>query len=58
MIPGIWDVLPLLNEKGKEGNVYFITEGDADVLVKGVIGALKLRAKEGRQWSLAPEKIT
>ncbi|KAH6690263.1 hypothetical protein BKA61DRAFT_742721 [Leptodontidium sp. MPI-SDFR-AT-0119] len=58
MIPGIWDVLPLLNEKGKEGNVYFITEGDADVLVKGVIGALELRTKEGRQWSLAPEKVT
>ncbi|KAH9220299.1 hypothetical protein DL95DRAFT_422232 [Leptodontidium sp. 2 PMI_412] len=43
---------------GKEGNAYFITEGDTEVLVKGVIGALKLRAKEGRQWSLAPEKVT
>ncbi|KAG4432757.1 hypothetical protein IFR05_011762 [Cadophora sp. M221] len=58
MIPGIWDVLPLLNEKEKEGNAYFITKGDADVLVKGIIEALELRVKEGRQWSLAPEKLS
>ncbi|KAH7364674.1 hypothetical protein BKA65DRAFT_390158 [Rhexocercosporidium sp. MPI-PUGE-AT-0058] len=56
-LPGIWDVLPLLNKKGREGNAYFIKEEDANVLVKGVVGALELRAKEGRQWSLAPEKV-
>ncbi len=58
MVPGIWDVLPLLNRDGKESNPYFISDEEADIIVKEVIGALELRAKAGRQWSLAPEKIT
>ncbi|PVH89398.1 hypothetical protein DL98DRAFT_647922 [Cadophora sp. DSE1049] len=57
MVPGVWDVLPLLNAEGRTSNQYFILKEDADVLVKGVVGALELRAKEGRQWSLAPDKL-
>jgi len=57
MIPGVWDVLPLVNADGKKSNRYFISKEDADILVQGVIGALELRAKEGRQWSLAPYKL-
>jgi hypothetical protein len=57
MLPGIWDVLPLLAKRGKEGNPYFIEEGNAVVMVKDVIRMLELRVREGRQWSLAPEKV-
>ncbi|KAK0102514.1 hypothetical protein ONS95_006128 [Cadophora gregata] len=58
MVPGVWDVLPLLNADGKKSNRYFIPKKDADNLVKGVVDALELRAKEGRQWSLAPGKLS
>lgn len=57
MLPGIWDVLPLLAAKGKEGNPYFIEKEDAEVMVKEIIMTLELRARDGRQWSLAPRKI-
>lgn len=58
MVPGVWDVLPLLNAEGKKSNRYFISDEDANILVHGVISALALRAKEGRQWSLAPGKLS
>lgn len=56
-IPGIFTVLPLLAERGKEGNPFFIEEDDAAVIVEQVIAALDLRAREGRQWSLATDKV-
>jgi len=57
-LPGIYDVLPLLAERGKEGNPYFITTEDAEAMMKEIINTVELRAKEGRQWSLAPEKVS
>ncbi|TVY39334.1 hypothetical protein LOCC1_G008518 [Lachnellula occidentalis] len=56
-LPGIWDVLPLLAKRGKDANPFYIEEGDAEVLVKEVSRAIELRARDGRQWSLAPEKV-
>ncbi|KAI9149629.1 hypothetical protein HJFPF1_11684 [Paramyrothecium foliicola] len=56
-LPGIYEVLPILAAKGKEGNPFFIEENDAIVIVQEIIAALELRAREGRQWSLAPEKV-
>ena len=56
-IPGIYSVLPLLAERGKEGNPFFIEEDDAAAMVEQVTAALDLRAHEGRQWSLAPDKV-
>ncbi|VUC32106.1 unnamed protein product [Clonostachys rosea] len=56
-LPGIYDVLPLLAKKGKEGSPFYIETEDADAIVKDVKAALELRAREGRQWSLAPEKV-
>ncbi|KAH7336096.1 hypothetical protein BKA65DRAFT_596151 [Rhexocercosporidium sp. MPI-PUGE-AT-0058] len=57
MVPGIWDVLPLMARGGKETNPFFIAEDIADGIVREVIEVIKLRAREGRQWSLAPEKV-
>lgn len=57
VIDGIWDVLPLLAERGVEGNPFFIEDGRAKEIVGVVVGALELRAREGRQWSLSPEKL-
>ncbi|TVY33441.1 hypothetical protein LSUB1_G007763 [Lachnellula subtilissima] len=56
-LPDIWDVLPLLAKRGKEANPFYIEQEDAEVLVKEVIQAIELRARNGRQWSLAPEKV-
>jgi hypothetical protein len=56
-VPGIYDVLPLLAKKGKEGNPFFIEEDDAAAIVEQVTTALDLRAREGRQWSLAADKV-
>ena len=56
-IPGIYGVLPLLAERGKEGNPFFIEEDDAAAIVEQMTAALDLRAREGRQWSLAPDKV-
>jgi hypothetical protein len=56
-VPGIYDVLPLLAKRGKEGNPFFISGDSAEVMVREIIGILELRAREGRQWSLAPEKV-
>jgi hypothetical protein len=56
-VPGIYDVLPLLAKGGKESNPFYIDEEDANTLVREIINTLELRAKEGRQWSLAPDKV-
>lgn len=56
-LPGIYDVLPLLAEKGKEGNPFFIETGDAEAMVRKITETLELRSEHGRQWSLAPEKV-
>lgn len=57
MLPGIYDVLPLLAEKGKEGSPFFIEEKDTEDIVRKILETLELRATKGRQWSLAPEKV-
>ena len=57
IFPGIYDVLPLLAQGGKESNPYYITEEDADGLVEEVIKALEIRAASGRQWELAADKV-
>lgn len=57
MIPGIYDVLPLLAKRGKEGSPFFIEESVAEEMVKRLVATLELRATKGRQWSLAPEKV-
>ncbi|KAF4945675.1 hypothetical protein FSARC_14390 [Fusarium sarcochroum] len=56
-LPGIYDVLPLLAKRKKEGNPFYINADDADAMIHEVTVALELRAREGRQWSLAPEKV-
>jgi hypothetical protein len=56
-LPGIYDVLPLLASKGKAGNPYYIEEPDAAAMVAEITAALESRAENGRQWSLAPEKV-
>lgn len=56
-IPGIYSVLPLLAERGKEGNPFFIEEDDAAAIVEQITAALDLRARKGRQWSLAADKV-
>jgi hypothetical protein len=56
-IPGIYDVLPLLAKKGKAGNPFFIEEDDAAAIVEQITATLDLRAREGRQWSLAADKV-
>lgn len=56
-VPGIYSVLPLLAERGKEGNPFFIEEDDAAAIVEQITAALDLRAREGRQWSLAADKV-
>ena len=56
-IPGIYRVLPLLAERGKEGNPFFIEEDDAAAIVEQITVALNSRAREGRQWSLAADKV-
>lgn len=56
-LPGIYSVLPLLAKRGKEGNPYFIGEDDAAAIVTQVTAALDLRARKGRQWSLAADKV-
>lgn len=56
-VSGIYDVLPRLAERGKEGNPFFIEKRDAEALVLEMTKTLELRAREGRQWSLAPEKV-
>lgn len=57
VLPGIYDVLPLLAKRGKEGSPFYIETEDANAIVKEVKAAIQLRAREGRQWSLAPEKV-
>ncbi|KAM0542656.1 hypothetical protein ACHAPJ_012688 [Fusarium lateritium] len=56
-LPGIYSVLPLLAKRRKERNPFYIEADDADAMVQEVTAALELRAREGRQWSLAPEKV-
>jgi hypothetical protein len=56
-VPGIYSVLPLLAKRGKEGNPFFIEEDKAAAIVEQVTAALDLRACEGRQWSLATDKV-
>jgi hypothetical protein len=56
-VPGIYDVLPILAEKGKEGNPFFIEKQDADVMVREITMAVESRVEKGRQWSLAPERV-
>jgi len=56
-IPGIYDVLPLLASRGKSGNPFYIEYQDAVSMVAELRSTIELRAREGRQWSLAPEKV-
>ncbi|KFY62776.1 hypothetical protein V496_04394 [Pseudogymnoascus sp. VKM F-4515 (FW-2607)] len=55
-VPGIYNVLPLLAEGGKDNNPFFIEEEDANTLVWAIIGAVNWRARRGRQWSLPPRE--
>jgi hypothetical protein len=57
MLPKIYDVLPLLSAKGKEGNPFYIEESDVAAIVQEITQTLERRAEHGRQWSLAPEKV-
>ena len=57
MVPGIYDVLPLLARGGKESNPFFIPKEDAVVIVREITAALELRAEHGRQWALHPSKV-
>ncbi|KAL2699781.1 hypothetical protein AAEP93_009756 [Penicillium crustosum] len=57
MVPGIYDVLPVLARGGKESNPFFITKEDAVVMVREITAALELRAEHGRQWELHPSKV-
>jgi hypothetical protein len=57
LIPGIYDVLPLLACGGKESNPFFISKDDAVVMVRDIVAALELRAEQGRQWELHPSKV-
>ncbi|RKK94437.1 hypothetical protein BFJ68_g15163 [Fusarium oxysporum] len=56
-LPGIYRVLPLLAESKKEGNPFYIEGDDADTMIEQIITALMVRAQNGRQWSLAPERV-
>lgn len=57
MLPGIYHIIPLLAAKGKHGNPFYIEEDDATLIVQMISATLERRAKYGRQWSLAPEKV-
>ncbi|KAJ5406365.1 hypothetical protein N7465_007649 [Penicillium sp. CMV-2018d] len=57
MVPGIYDVLPLLARGAKESNPFFIPKEDAVVMVREITAALELRAEHGRQWALDPSKV-
>jgi hypothetical protein len=57
MVPGIYDILPLLARGGKESNPFFIPKEDAVVMVREITAALELRAEHGRQWALHPSKV-
>ncbi|KAF5650748.1 cell wall assembly cell proliferation coordinating KNR4-like [Fusarium sp. NRRL 52700] len=56
-LPGIYKVLPLLAEGKREGNPFYIESDEADDMIEQATTALKMRAQNGRQWSLAPEKV-
>ncbi|KAH7310877.1 hypothetical protein B0I35DRAFT_439831 [Stachybotrys elegans] len=56
-LPGIYHVLPLLAKRKTEGNPFYIEEQDASAMVEEIAATLQLRAQQGRQWSLAPEKV-
>lgn len=57
IVPGIYDILPLLAEGGEESNPFFITEEDADMIVIEITKTLKQRTEHGRDWAFAPEKV-
>ncbi|KAJ5146235.1 uncharacterized protein N7515_000799 [Penicillium bovifimosum] len=57
LIPGIYDVLPLLTAGGKVSNPFFISKEEAVVMVREIVAALELRAEHGRQWELHPSKV-
>jgi hypothetical protein len=46
LLPGVYDVLPLLARHVKEGNQFLIDENDAMEIVKETTAALELRARE------------
>ncbi|KAF5569558.1 cell wall assembly cell proliferation coordinating KNR4-like [Fusarium pseudoanthophilum] len=56
-LPGIYKVLPLLAQSKKEGNPFYIEADEAGDMIEQVIAALTMRAQNGRQWSLAPERV-
>ena len=56
-MPEIYAVLPLLAAKGQTGNPYFIEEAIAREIVQQITETIERRAKFGRQWSLAPERV-
>lgn len=57
IVPGIYDVLPLLASGGKESNPCYITKDEAVVVTREIIAALESRAAHGRQWELHPSKV-
>ncbi|KAJ5775353.1 uncharacterized protein N7511_000364 [Penicillium nucicola] len=57
MIPGIYDVLPLLAQSGKESNPFYIPKADAEIMAKEIVDALELRSKYGRQWALDESRV-
>lgn len=57
MLPGIYDILPLLAAMGREGNPFFVEKSDAEVMVRELDKTTKMRVEGGRQWALAPEKV-
>lgn len=57
LLPGIYKVLPLVAKRGKSGSPFYIDEKDAVTMVADITATIELRAKYGRQWSLAPEKV-
>lgn len=57
MLPGIYEVLPILAAKGKAGNPFFVAEKSAAAIVQEITKTLERRAEHGRQWSLAPERV-
>ncbi|KAJ5804086.1 uncharacterized protein N7518_000389 [Penicillium psychrosexuale] len=57
MVPGIFDVLPLLARGGKESNPFSIPKQDAVGMVREITAVLELRAKHGGHRELHPTKV-
>jgi hypothetical protein len=57
VLPGIYDVLPLLAKRGKEGSPFYIETEDANAIVKEVKAAIQLRAREGGNGHLRLKRL-